>query len=76
MKPNCWLRLLTLHDQDGLARAEPGTMRYRLYHLLARLAHRVRHRCLRIDRTWPWAGAVVLACNGSTTCPLPLESWT
>lgn len=26
---DCWLRLLTLHDQADLARAEPDTMRYR-----------------------------------------------
>ncbi|MDP4512183.1 IS1380 family transposase, partial [Nonomuraea sp. G32] len=24
---DCWIRLLTLHDQDGLERAEPDTMR-------------------------------------------------
>ncbi|UBU12690.1 hypothetical protein [Nonomuraea gerenzanensis] len=30
---DCWLRLLTLHDQPGLDRAEPDAMRYRLYHL-------------------------------------------
>ncbi|MFI7642518.1 hypothetical protein [Nonomuraea sp. NPDC049400] len=32
---DCWLRLLILHDQDGLEHAEPDTMRYRLYHLPA-----------------------------------------
>ncbi|MFM9444317.1 transposase [Streptomyces acidiscabies] len=33
-----WLRLLTLHDQDGLEDAEPDTIRLRLCHLPARLA--------------------------------------
>ncbi|WP_171075349.1 transposase [Nonomuraea basaltis] len=32
---DCWVRLPALHDQDGLERAEPDTMRYRLYHLPA-----------------------------------------
>lgn len=36
---DCWVRLLALHDQDDLVRAEPDTMRFRIYHLPARLAH-------------------------------------
>ncbi|WP_329295673.1 transposase [Streptomyces sp. NBC_01455] len=51
---DAWLRLLTLHDQADLADAELDTMRFRLYHLPARLAHHAR-RHLRIERTWPWA---------------------
>jgi hypothetical protein len=58
---DCWVRLLTLHDQDVLERAEPDTMRYRLYHLPARLATHARRRRLRIERTWPWAQVFVLA---------------
>ncbi|MFG1956614.1 transposase [Nonomuraea sp. NPDC049028] len=58
---DCWVRLLTLHDQDDLECAEPDTMRYRLYHLPARLSTHARHRYLRIDRTWPWAQTFVLA---------------
>jgi hypothetical protein len=54
---DCWVRLLALHDQDDLERAEPDTMRFRIYHLPARLAAHARRRWLRIDRTWPWAGA-------------------
>ncbi|GAA2017551.1 IS1380-like element ISMsm3 family transposase [Nocardiopsis rhodophaea] len=54
---DAWLRLLTLHDQGDLARAEPETMRFRLYHLPARLARHARHRFLRLERTWPWAEA-------------------
>lgn len=52
---HAWLKLLTLHDQDDLADAEPETMRFRLYHLPARLACHARRRFLRIERTWPWA---------------------
>lgn len=54
---NAWLRLLTLHDQDDLTDAESDTMRVRLYHLPARLAHHARRRWLRIETTWPWASA-------------------
>ncbi|MCP2365120.1 hypothetical protein HD597_012140 [Nonomuraea thailandensis] len=68
---DCWLRLLTLHDQDALDRAEPDTMRYRLYHLpaRARLAAHARRRHLRLERTWPWAGAFVLAWQRLTDLP-------
>nr|AEU17901.1 hypothetical protein [Streptomyces antibioticus] len=58
---NSWLRLLTLHDQDDLADAEPDIMRFRPYHLPARLAEHARCRWLRIERTWPWADAFALA---------------
>ncbi|MER7361090.1 transposase [Nonomuraea wenchangensis] len=66
---DCWLRLLALHDQGGLALAEPGTMRYRLYHLPARLATHARRRHLRIDHTWPWAHAFVLGWRRLTDLP-------
>lgn len=58
---DAWLRLLTLHDQDDLADAEPVTMRFRLYHLPARLTAHARRRHLRFERTWPWAEAFTLA---------------
>ncbi|MEV4115466.1 IS1380 family transposase [Nonomuraea sp. NPDC049695] len=68
---DCWLRLLTLHDQDDLEHAEPDTMRYRLYHLTARLAARARRRHLRIERTWPWSQAFALAWQRLTDLPAP-----
>ncbi|MDW8809404.1 transposase [Streptomyces scabiei] len=55
---DAWVRLPALHDTDGLAGAEPDTMRFRLYHLPARLADHARRRWLRIDATWPWARSV------------------
>lgn len=58
---DAWLRLLALHDQDGLADAEPDTMRFRIYHLPARLAAHARRRHLRLAPDWPWAQAFVLA---------------
>jgi hypothetical protein len=40
---------------DGaLAKAEPKTMRYRVLHVAAFLAHRARGLTLRLDQTWPW----------------------
>ena len=47
-----WTQLVCL-DGD-LARAEPKTLRYRLFHVAARLAHRHGQLILRIDNTWPW----------------------
>jgi hypothetical protein len=66
---DCWVRLLTLHDQDDLEPAEPDTMRYRLYHLPARLSTHARRRYLRIERTWPWAQTFVLAWQRLTQLP-------
>jgi hypothetical protein len=43
--------LKKLNGQTELADAEPDTMRFRLYHLPARLADHVRRRWLRIDAT-------------------------
>ena len=37
-----------------LARAEPKTLRYRIFHVAARLARRHGRLILRIDDTWPW----------------------
>lgn len=64
---DAWLRLLTLHDDEELAVAEPSTMRYRLYHLPAKLTRHARYRVLAIERTWPWAQAF-------TTCWRRLEA--
>ncbi|WP_338674579.1 transposase [Streptomyces sp. SCSIO 30461] len=62
---HAWLRLLTLHDQGELADAEPDTMRFRLYHLPARLAKHARRRWPRIEHSWPWANARKLSGNAA-----------
>ena len=60
-------RLRGLYDCDDLENAEPGTLRYRLPSLPARL---VRHaRVLKISWTWPWKEAF-LAC-WQRLCALP-----
>ncbi len=46
-----WLKLIAL-DGD-LARAEPKTLRYKIFHA-ARLARGARRRTLKIAATWPW----------------------
>ncbi|MGW0999022.1 hypothetical protein [Streptomyces sp. NPDC002520] len=66
---DAWLRLLTLHDSEDLADAEPDTMRFRLYHLHARLSRHARRRYLRIERTWPWALAFTTSWMRRTQLP-------
>ncbi|HUY45992.1 MAG TPA: transposase [Streptosporangiaceae bacterium] len=64
-----WARLLGLHDQDDLRDAEPGTLRYRLWHIPARLVRHARQRILKISPDWPWKDAF-LAC-WQRLCALP-----
>jgi hypothetical protein len=66
---DAWVKLLGLHDVEDLADAEPQTMRFRLYHLPARLAHHARRRYLRIEQTWPWASAFTACWNRLTQLP-------
>ncbi|MBB5489783.1 IS1380 family transposase [Nocardiopsis metallicus] len=66
---DAWLRLLTLHDAEDLADAEPESMRFRIYHLPARLARHARRRFLRIERSWPWAEAFTTCWQRLTALP-------
>jgi DDE family transposase len=66
---DAWLRLLTLHDEEDLAGAEPDTMRFRLHHLPARLSRHGRRRWLRIDKTWPWTRAFATCWRRLTQLP-------
>ncbi len=54
---DAWTRLLGCHDDEVLARAEPVTMRHRLYRVPATLACHARRGLVRIDRTWPYKDA-------------------
>ncbi|HEY5985252.1 MAG TPA: transposase, partial [Streptosporangiaceae bacterium] len=54
-----WAQALLLDGE--LARAEPKTLRYRLWHAAARLVRHARRVILRFDRDWPWAAALVAA---------------
>jgi hypothetical protein len=62
-----WLKLIAL-DGD-LARAEPKTLRYRIFHAAARLVRGARRRRLKIAATWPWADAIVTAWDRLAALP-------
>lgn len=67
---HAWTRLLGLHDTD-LARADPGTLRYCLWHLPARLVSHARQRTLKISSTWPWKDAFLTCWQRLSTLPQP-----
>ena len=67
-----WARLLGLYDQDDLRDAEPDTLRYRIWHLPARLVRHARKRTLKISPDWPWKEAF-LTC-WQRLCALPAPS--
>ena len=64
-----WCRPPGLHDREDLNGADPGTLRYRLLSLPARLVRHARARVLKISRAWPWKEAF-LAC-WQRLCALP-----
>jgi hypothetical protein len=66
---DAWTRLLGLHDHDDLALAEPGTLRYRLLHLPAKLTRHARRKTLAISRDWPWRDAFLTCWNRLTSLP-------
>ena len=63
-----WTRLLG-HDDQELRDANPPTLRYRVWHLPARLARHARQRILAISRDWPWAEEFLACWN--RLCALP-----
>jgi hypothetical protein len=66
-----WTRLLGLHDDGELRDANPDTLRYRIWHLPARLARHARHRALAISADWPWAQAFLTCWQRLTVLPAP-----
>ncbi len=64
-----WAQALLLDGE--LARAEPKTLRYRLWHAAARLVHHARRAILRFDRAWPWAAALLAAFARLRALPWP-----
>jgi len=68
---DAWCRLLGLYGQDGLKDAEPDTLRYRLWHLPARLARHARKRVLKISATWPWKEAFTTCWQRLCALPAP-----
>ncbi|HEX4431474.1 MAG TPA: IS1380 family transposase [Frankiaceae bacterium] len=54
-----WSQALLL--TGDLQRAEPATLRYRLWHTAARISRHARSTRLRLDRHWPWAPQLAAA---------------
>ncbi|HEY2268504.1 MAG TPA: IS1380 family transposase, partial [Streptosporangiaceae bacterium] len=52
-----WARLPGFHDQPDLRDADPDTLRYRIWHIPARLVRHARKRILKISPDWPWKDA-------------------
>ena len=65
------LQLLGLNDEPELSVAEPETLRAMILHIPARLTSHARTRVLKIEQTWPWAGAVVEAWERLGAIPAP-----
>ena len=63
-----WTQALLL-DSD-LAVAEPKTLRYRLWHVAARIVRHARRRILRLQRSWPWAVTLARAFTRLRALPL------
>jgi hypothetical protein len=63
-----WAQTLLL-DGD-LKVAEPKTLRYRLWHVAARIVRHARRLIVRLQRTWPWASALAAAFTRLRALPL------
>jgi hypothetical protein len=64
----CWTQALLL-DGD-LKVAEPKTLRYRLWHVAARVVRHARRVIVRLQRTWPWAHLLAAAFARLRALPL------
>jgi len=68
---DAWTRLLGLHDDPDLARAEPQTLRYCLWHMPARLVSHARRRIVKISTTRPWKAAFLICRQRIRALPAP-----
>jgi len=66
-----WTRLLGHSDDQDLRDADPDTLRYRIWHIPARLAHHARQRILKISPNWPWTDAFLACWQRLRTLPAP-----
>ncbi len=64
-----WTQALALDGE--LAVCEPKALRYRLLHTAGRLAFHARRATLRLQRSWPWAGALAAAFHRLGALPPP-----
>jgi hypothetical protein len=66
-----WTRPPGLHGDGELRDADPDTLRYRIWHIPARLARHARRRTLAISTDWPWADAFLTCWQRLTALPVP-----
>jgi Transposase DDE domain group 1 len=66
-----WTRLLGHCDDPDLRDADPDTLRYRIWHLPARLARHARQRILAISPDWPWKDAFLTCWQRLCALPAP-----
>jgi hypothetical protein len=66
-----WTRLLGCHDDEQLRHADPDTLRYRIWHIPARLARHARQRTLAISPDWPWHEAFLTCWQRLCALPAP-----
>jgi hypothetical protein len=66
-----WTRLLGCRDDPDLREADPDTLRYRIWHIPARLARHARHRTLGISPDWPWKDAFLTCWQRISALPAP-----
>jgi hypothetical protein len=66
-----WTRLLGFCDDPGLREADPDTLRYRVWHIPARLARHARERVLKISPDWPWKDAFLTCWQRLCALPAP-----
>lgn len=62
-----WTQRLCLDGE--LAVAEPKTLRYRLWHVAARIVRHARRTIIRLQRTWPWARQLATAFTRARALP-------
>jgi hypothetical protein len=66
-----WTRLLGHCDDEELRDANPDTLRYRVWHIPARLARHARQQTLGISPDWPWAAAFLTCWQRLCALPAP-----
>jgi hypothetical protein len=66
-----WNRLLGFCDEEELRDADPDTLRYRVWHIPARLARHARERVLKISPDWPWTVAFLTCWQRLCALPVP-----
>ena len=66
-----WTRLPGHAAEPGLRDAGPDTLRYRIWHLPAKLAAHARQKTLAISPDWPWAEAFLTCWQRLCALPAP-----